>query len=79
MIDDILQPLTDALTPETASVLAGFKVSDAVRTRVAELAAKANEGELTEAEREEYETHVRYANVLSVIKAKARSVLAGNA
>ncbi|MCA9114973.1 MAG: hypothetical protein KDA79_07790 [Planctomycetaceae bacterium] len=79
IIDDILQPLTSALTPEAARALAAFKVSDSVRQRVAELAEKANEGELTEAEREEYETHVQYANVLTVIKAKARSVLNGNA
>lgn len=77
IIDDILEPLTEALTPEAASVLADFKVSEAVRARVSDLAARANEGELTDAERSEYETHVRYASVLSVIKAKARSVLAG--
>lgn len=75
IIDDILAPLTAALTPEAATALAAFKVSDSVRNRVAELAEKANEGELTDAEREEYETHVQYANVLTVIKAKARSVL----
>ncbi len=75
IIDKILQPLTESLTPEAASALAGFKVSEAVRQRISELAKKANEGELTEPERSEYETHVHYANVLTVIKAKARSVL----
>lgn len=75
MIDDILQPLTESLTPEAAIALADFKVSDTVRQRVSELAEKANEGSLTDAEQSEYETHVRYANVLTVIKAKARSVL----
>lgn len=74
IIDDILQPLTQSLTPESAAVLAGFKVSEPVRRRVSELAAKANEGTLTDEERAEYETHLQYASVLNVIKAKAKAV-----
>lgn len=78
VINDILAPLTDSLTKEAATALAEFKVSENVRLRVSELAQKANEGKLTEAEQSEYETHVHYANVLTVIKAKARSVLSSN-
>lgn len=75
IIDDILEPLTESLTREAATALADFKVNATVQGRVAELAEKANEGDLTDAERDEYETHLRYASVLTVIKAKACTVL----
>lgn len=40
--------------------------------RVAELAQKANEGELGAADREEYEAYVEANNLLAVLQAEAR-------
>ena len=79
IINEMLEPLTEALTPESAGALASFKVSDSIQQRVDTLAEKSNEGTLSDEERCEYETFVKYGNVLSIIKAKAKAVLANNA
>jgi len=72
----MLEPLTEALTPDSARQLADLKVKPSVQARVDELAAKCNEGELNESEREEYDTYVRVGNLFAVLKAKAKVVLA---
>ena len=75
VISDMLEPFTQALTPELTEHLANLKASPKVQTRVSELAEKCNEGELTEAERAEYEAFVRGGNLINIIKAKARKAL----
>jgi hypothetical protein len=40
--------------------------------RVQALAEKANEGELTESERRDYETYVHVGNIIAILQAKAR-------
>jgi hypothetical protein len=72
----MLEPLVEALTPEAARALADFQAKPAIQARVDQLAPKCNEGDLTEEERAEYENYVRIGNVLALIKAKARRVLA---
>jgi hypothetical protein len=76
ILDQLLEPLMDALTPESARALAEFQAKPAIQARVNQLAAKCNEGELTEDERDEYDQYVRVGNILALIKAKARRVLA---
>lgn len=76
IIDDMLDPLTEALTHESARHLANLKAKPSVQARVDALATKCNEGELSESEREEYETYIRVGNLFTVLKAKARAVLA---
>jgi hypothetical protein len=46
---------------------------------VHELADKANTGTLTEQERAEYEYYIDVDDVIGLLKAKARSLLAGSA
>lgn len=46
--------------------------------RVAELAEKANEGELSTAEQAEYEAYIEANNLLAVLQAEARFRLAGD-
>ena len=79
IIDEMLEPLTDALTPETAKAFANLKVPSAVQARVDQLAAKCNEGALTADERADYETYVRIGNLLALIKAKAKRVIVSSA
>jgi hypothetical protein len=76
ILHQMLEPLVEALTPESARALAEFQAKPAIQARVDQLATKCNEGELTEEERAEYENYVRIGNVLALIKAKARRVLA---
>ena len=44
-----------------------------------QLAAKCNEGELSQQERDEYEEYVRVGNLLALIKAKAKRIFAKRA
>ena len=59
VLDRMLDPLSDCLTPAMARRLAKFRADAATQARVDELATKCNEGELTPAERREYEAYVR--------------------
>jgi hypothetical protein len=46
--------------------------------RIEELAAKANEGEVTPDERSEYEGYIRANKFMAILQAKARKLLATN-
>ena len=45
--------------------------------RITQLAAKANEGELSPEERAEYEDYVEAVDLIGILKAKAGALLAG--
>jgi hypothetical protein len=74
-LDRLVEPVVRTLTPEVARGLVKLRADPAVQTRMDELAAKCNEGQLTTQEREEYETSIRFANYLAIIQAKARRLL----
>ena len=74
-MDEMLEPLAEALTPDAARLLAALKAPPSIQARVDELAAKCNEGELTERERADYEKYVRIGNLFALIKAKANRVI----
>jgi hypothetical protein len=76
IIDEMLEPLAEALTPDAARLLADLKAPPSIQARVDELAAKCNEGQLTERERADYEKYVRIGNLFALIKAKAKRVIA---
>jgi hypothetical protein len=48
-----------------------------MRARIAQLAEKANEGQLSSEEHEEYETYVRAIHFFTVLQSKARRLLKG--
>ncbi len=72
----MLEPLVEALTPESALELSRIQAKPSVQARVDQLATKCNEGELSVEELSEYEEYVRIGNILALIKAKAKRVLA---
>ena len=76
IIDEMLEPLAEALTPEAARLFVELKAPASVQARVDELAAKCNEGELTDLERADYEKYVRIGNLFALLKAKAKRVIA---
>jgi hypothetical protein len=78
IIDEMLEPLTDALTPDTARLFVDLKAPPSIQARVDELAAKCNEGELSDAERVDYENYVRVGSLFALIKAKAKRVIVGS-
>ena len=77
VLDRALAPLTESLTPDFARRLLALRADSETQALLDELGDKANEGELTEAERELYEAHIRVGNLIAVLQAKARNYLAG--
>lgn len=56
---------------------AELHVDPALADRLTELAEKANEGELSAAERAEYEAYIEANNLLAAVQAEARFRLSG--
>jgi len=52
-----------------------LKADAKTQARVAQLARKCNEGELTAKERAEYERYVTVGNLIAILQAKARLLL----
>jgi hypothetical protein len=76
IIDRILEPVTGSLTPEVAERIVNSHLDAETQTRLDVLAGKADRGDLTDEEREEYEDFVEAIDFVGIIKAKARMVLA---
>lgn len=72
IIDSLLDPVSRCFTAETARALAELKGDEVMQRRIEELAEKANEGELTEGERRDYETYVHVGNIIAILQAKVR-------
>ena len=76
VIDDILDPVADCLTPDVARRLTQLRLNRATQAHIDELAGKANEGLLTPDERAEYADIVEGLDFLGILKAQARAVMA---
>jgi hypothetical protein len=76
MLDRLLDPIGQALSPDAARRLLGLRPDSEVQRRIDDLAERANEGQLSEEERSEYEALIAAATVVGVLQAKARAVLA---
>jgi uncharacterized protein YnzC (UPF0291/DUF896 family) len=75
LLDDLLDPFGECLTPEVARKLVNLQASPAVIARVDYLADKCNEGTLSTSEQAEYESYVHVNEVMMLIKARARKFL----
>jgi hypothetical protein len=74
-LERLLEPLAAGLTSEMARYIAEFRADEAVQRRIEELAEKANEGELTDEERQEYEEFVDAGTLIAILQSKARKRL----
>jgi hypothetical protein len=74
----ILDPVTRSLNVDAAKSLVRLKADAKVQARVAKLARKCNEGELTPEEAAEYDRYIAFADVVAILPAKARLLLAKN-
>lgn len=63
------------LSTEKAQSILEYEPDSWLQERIEELACKANEGELTEEERSEYEGYVRANNFVAILRSKAKNVL----
>ncbi len=75
MLDRALEPISQSLNLESARALVQASADPSLQERVSQLAEKCERGELSDAERDEYETYVQVGNLLSILQAKARLFL----
>jgi len=75
ILDRLLAPVGDCLTPDVARHLVDLHASADVQARLEELADKCTEGQLSAEERAEYETAVAAIEFIRVLQAKARRLL----
>ena len=76
ILDKMLEPVARCFTPTVAKQIAELRADVAMQARLDELAAKCNEGELTEAEKREYGAYVEAIDLIGILQAKARTILA---
>jgi hypothetical protein len=72
LLERLLQPIVGLLDEDAARKLVQMKSDPQVRARVAKLADKCNEGELTPHERSEYEAYVMAGEIIAILQAQAR-------
>lgn len=75
VLDQLLEPLGEILTPEVARKLVRFRFDSKAQARIDKLARRCNEGELSDSERREYEAYVNAIEFISILQAKARALL----
>jgi hypothetical protein len=76
-LERLLEPLAAGFSSEMAKYVAEFRADAVVQARIEELAEKANEGDLTDVERREYEEYVDAGTLIAILQAKARKRLGG--
>ena len=76
ILDNMLEPLTQCFTPAVAKQLVEVRADAATQARIEELASKCNEGALNESEQREYEAYVEAIDLIGILQAKARALLA---
>jgi hypothetical protein len=74
-IERLFDPANGICTAATAARLAELRPTGEETARLEYLAGQANEGRLTEAEREEYESRIRLGKFLSLMQLKAKIML----
>jgi predicted transcriptional regulator len=75
VLDRMLEPLSDCLNPEAAQRIVALGIDPDVQARIAKLADRSSEGLLNAEGRAEYASYVEGAEILSLIKLKARRFL----
>lgn len=75
VVDSLVSPLGECLTPESARRLLALKPDPDLMARVDEMATRHTEGQLTAEETAEYGRYVSYATFIAILKAKARQLL----
>jgi hypothetical protein len=74
-LDSLMSPVTDCLDAASLRALVQLRATPAAEERIAWLAERANEGQLTPTERAEYESCILFANFLGVLQSKSRRKL----
>ena len=76
ILSQLLEPVGQMMPVDFAQKLAAMRASPEVQARIDELADRSNEGVLTDKERADYEAYVDAIDVIRILQAQARAVLA---
>ena len=76
VLDRLVGPLGDCLTPDFARRLLALKADRQLQARVDYLAERCNQGLLTAQEHAEYSSYVKFGTFVAILKSKARQLLA---
>jgi hypothetical protein len=76
VLSQLLEPVARIMPVAFAEELAAMRATPEVQRRIDELAEKCSEGKLSAEERVEYDAYVDAIDVISLLQAKARAVLA---
>ncbi|MBI3878818.1 MAG: hypothetical protein HY301_01985 [Verrucomicrobia bacterium] len=72
LADKMLDLAADCFDAPTLNALARLRLNPKLTARVDRLAGRANEGELSPREREEYQAYIRTSEMLALIQLRAR-------
>lgn len=78
VVDRLISPLGECLTPESARRLLALKPDKELQACVDDMASRHTEGRLTPEEQAEYGRYVSYATFIAILKSKARQLLAAS-
>ena len=70
-----VRPVLQIVLPDRAEAVLEFRAAPELQARIEELAGKSTEGQLTEAERAEYEGYVRANKFVAVLQRQARHLI----
>jgi len=74
-----VRPVAQIVFPDKAKAILGFQPVPELQARIDELAGKSTEGQLTDAERAEYEGYVRANKFTAILQRLARQMSAADA
>jgi hypothetical protein len=78
LIERLVSPLGECLTPESARRLLALKPDADLHARIDERATRHTEGRLTPQEQAEYGRYASYSTFIAALKSKARQLLAAS-
>ena len=76
VLDQLVAPLGECLTPESARRVLALKAHPKLQAHVDELAVRHSRGELTPEEQTEYGRYVSFSTFVAILKSQARQLLA---
>ena len=75
VLERILDPMSKCLTPDVARAIADYRLDEESQALLDSLAEKSTAGELSEAERGQYESFVSALDFVATLQSKARRLL----
>lgn len=75
LLDRLLEPVKQSLSPEVARAIADLRMDAVTQAHLESLADKSTEGTLTPEERSEYAAYVTAIDIIGILQAQARAVL----